>query len=67
MPLRKARENSNQAANMLNTAGPRPKGGADQTPSQGIGGFVEMSVLDVLKQRNNQDVRLIDAEKHFTR
>ena len=67
MPLRKARENSNQAANMLNTAGPRPKGGADQTPSQGIGGFVEVSVLDVLKQRNNQDVRLIDAEKHFTR
>ena len=51
---------------MLNT-GPRPKGGADQTPSQGIGGFIEMSVLDVLKQRNNQDVRLIDAEKHFTR
>ena len=28
MPLRKARENSNQAANML-TTGPRPKGGAD--------------------------------------
>lgn len=39
-----------------------------QTPhSQGHACFVEVSVLDVLRQRNNPDVRLIEAEKHFTR
>jgi len=29
--------------------------------------YTEVSVLDVLKQRNNPDVRVIQAEKHFAR
>jgi len=29
--------------------------------------FVEFSVIDVLRQRGNPDIRMIEAEKHFTR
>ena len=53
---------------MQMTAGPRPKfGDQTQTPSGKGGCFVEVSVLDVLRQRSNHDIRLIEAENHFKR
>ena len=42
---------------------------ANQTPYSQVNAvsYSEVSVLEVLKQRDNPDVRMIQAEEHFAR
>ena len=62
LPLRQAKENQLQK---VQTTGPRAKTGdvdPNQTPSQmAVATFVEVAVLDSLKQRGNKDILMIEA------